>query len=340
MTDKTKDFEQQVLFDEVRVNESAGELETLKQQVIIDSDEFFEQEQDESAQFDDKPVARKTHWLWRIGFSLLSIIIIVETFLFFQNGFNEAPIIASLYAGLLAVLGIIVTRAAFRELKALRALKSRDKLRQSIVKSSEVSIESDARSVCDNISAFLPGDHLTGLNSAWSESIPAELNDKEVYQAFSANVLSSTDKSALNKVAKFSSEATVLIALSPIAIVDMGLLFWRNLKMIDEISQLYGLKLGYWARIKLIKQVFVNMVYAGATELIADVGADLVGADLLGKLSTRLAQGLGAGMLTARLGVQTMRFCRPIPFDEQNNPKIKDVRKQLVAKIKSLAKSS
>ena len=110
-------------------------------------------------------------------------------------------------------------------------------------------------------------------------------------------------------------------------------MLWRNLKMIDEIASLYGLKLSYWSRIKLLKQVFINMVYAGATELIADVGTDLLGADLLGKLSARLAQGLGAGMLTARLGLKTMHLCRPIPFEE-NAPKLKDVRKQLIGQIK------
>ena len=115
----------------------------------------------------------------------------------------------------------------------------------------------------------------------------------------------------------------------------MLLILWRNLKMIEEIANLYGLRLGYWSRIKLIKQVFVNMVYAGATELIADVGTELLGADLLGKLSARLAQGLGAGMLTARLGLKAMHLCRPLPFEE-NPPQIKDIRKSLLSQIKSL----
>lgn len=105
--------------------------------------------------------------------------------------------------------------------------------------------------------------------------------------------------------------------------------------MLDEIAQLYGLKLSYWSRIKLIKQVFVNMVYAGASELIADVGTELLGADLLGKLSARIAQGLGAGMLTARLGLKTIELCRPIPFQD-NKPTLKDVRKQLITQIKAL----
>ncbi len=76
------------------------------------------------------------------------------------------------------------------------------------------------------------------------------------------------------------------------------------------------------------------MVYAGASELIADFGTEMIGADLLGKLSGRLAQGLGAGMLTARLGVRTMQLCRPIPFDDK--PKLGHVRREMLTTIKNL----
>jgi len=44
-------------------------------------------------------------------------------------------------------------------------------------------------------------------------------------------------------------------------------------------------------------------------------------------------------MLTARLGLKTMHLCRPIPFEE-NPPKLKDVRKQLIGQIKALASKS
>ena len=112
-------------------------------------------------------------------------------------------------------------------------------------------------------------------------------------------------------------------------------MFWRNLTMIDKIVGLYGLKLGYWSRIKLIKNVFVNMVYAGASELITDFGSDLIGADLVGKISGRMAQGVGAGLLTSRLGIKTIHLCRPIPFG-QDAPMLSHVRKQIVSQIKQL----
>jgi putative membrane protein len=143
----------------------------------------------------------------------------------------------------------------------------------------------------------------------------------------------------LKEIAKFSSESVVLVALSPIAIIDMLLMLWRNLRLVNKIAALYGLKLSYWSRIKLIKQVIINMAYAGASELVADLGADLLGAELLGKLSARMAQGLGAGMLTARLGLKAMHLCRPIPFTD-DAPKLGHIRQNIVSQVQSLVKRS
>ena len=105
----------------------------------------------------------------------------------------------------------------------------------------------------------------------------------------------------------------MLVALSPLATVDMMLMLWRNLRMIEDIADVYAIELGYWSRIRLIRQVFRNMLYAGATELVTEVGMDLLGAELTAKLSARAAQGVGAGLLTARLGMRTMEACRPLP---------------------------
>ena len=54
-------------------------------------------------------------------------------------------------------------------------------------------------------------------------------------------------------------EAAVLVALSPLATVDMMLMLWRNLRMIEDIADVYAIELGYWSRIRLIRQVFRNM---------------------------------------------------------------------------------
>ena len=48
--------------------------------------------------------------------------------------------------------------------------------------------------------------------------------------------------------------------------------------------------------------MLLNIAFAGASELVREVGMDWMSQDLAARLSARAAQGIGAGLLTARLG--------------------------------------
>jgi len=309
--------------DEVRQNELSSEH--LHQDVIGDN-------------------KRKRSWLWGIISTLFITLIAIEAVDFFITGFEQSPIITSLYAILLTALSVVAGNALLREFTGLRQFKSRQKMKQQATELLLIDAEHGSeqsnqlgKDFCENISENLPCDLVFDTpkeQQVWQEALTAGHSSSELVQLYSRVVLSKVDEKALNEVAKFSTEAVVLIALSPVALIDMLIMLSRNLRMINKIAGLYGLKLSYWSRIKLIKQVFVNMAYAGASELVADFGSDMLGAELLGKLSARFAQGLGAGMLTARLGAKTMELCRPIPFEDK--PKLNHVRKKIAKQIKSL----
>lgn len=284
----------------------------------------------------------KPRWLWRIALTLLVGVISFETIDFFMTGFVNSPILTSVYAVILSCLMILASSSLFSEWSTLRRFKRREILKQQACDllsqplSSNVQDKNtlDVRVFCQKVGENLPCDLVSEQELVWQDAVNDQHNEAELLQLYSRLVLTKVDEKAMAEIAKFSTEAVVLVALSPVAIIDMLLMLWRNLRMINKVALLYGIKLGYWSRIKLIRQVFVNMVYAGASELIADFGSDMIGADLLGKLSGRLAQGLGAGMLTARLGVKTMQLCRPIPFEEK--PKLSHVRKEMLSTIKEL----
>ena len=56
--------------------------------------------------------------------------------------------------------------------------------------------------------------------------------------------------------------------------VDMAFIGWRNIRLINRIAQIYGIELGYYSRLKLFRLVLVNIAFAGATELVREVGMD------------------------------------------------------------------
>ncbi|KGJ93159.1 YcjF family protein [Colwellia psychrerythraea] len=361
--------QQQILFSESdAVTEQDKSLfkdgdSTFTEQVIFENDSYFPTTHDgdgldeliktelsDEQLYQEIDVVRggKGSWLWRIIGLLFVTLFTIEAVDFFIVGFGQSPIITSLYALLLASLTLVSGNYLWREFIGLRQFKNRQKMKQQatellLIESESLSENSNERgkAFCENISANLPCDLVFDCpkeQQVWHDALTADYSSSELVHLYSRVVLSKVDEKAINEVAKFSTEAVVLIALSPVALIDMLIMLSRNLRMINKIAGLYGLKLGYWSRIKLIKQVFVNMAYAGASELVADFGSDMLGAELLGKLSARFAQGLGAGMLTARLGAKTMELCRPIPFKEK--PKLTQVRKKIAQQIKSLVSSS
>lgn len=362
MKNKTdnKAHQQQILFSENELSNQALDKNNVKEsqnakQVIFDNQDYLPIDETtdlpasinkQDSGLHSKEINKtRPRWLWRIVFSLLAVVVGAEAVDFFINGFDKSPIITSIYATILSCLVILASSSLFSEWSTLRQFKRREKLKQQainlLVVNNYVETEKkdhlDVEKFCQKITNNLPCDLLYEQEKTWQEALNGQHSDSELLQLYSRLVLTKVDEKAMVEIAKFSTEAVVLVALSPVAIIDMLIILWRNLRMINKIAGLYGLRLGYWSRIKLIRQVFVNMVYAGASELIADFGAEMIGAELLGKLSGRLAQGLGAGMLTARLGMKTMQLCRPIPFDDK--PKLGQVRKEMLTTIKKLLSS-
>ncbi|MGR5166694.1 YcjF family protein [Vibrio astriarenae] len=170
----------------------------------------------------------------------------------------------------------------------------------------------------------------------WQNQVQPTHSDAEILDMYDSMVVSQLDKQAVNVVTQHATESAALVAISPLAAADMLLVVWRNIKMINALSEVYGLELGYWSRIQLLRSVFVNMAAAGASELAIDASMDMMSMDLAGKLSVRAGQGLGIGILTARLGLKSMELLRPTPWHEERRVTLGSIRKQIVAKVAAL----
>ena len=61
---------------------------------------------------------------------------------------------------------------------------------------------------------------------------------------------------------------------------------------------------------------------------------EVLGAGVMAKLSAAAAQGVAAGVLTARLGLRTMDACRAIAWEEGERPKLRQVTGGVLASAK------
>lgn len=188
---------------------------------------------------------------------------------------------------------------------------------------------------CEEVASNL--NHLPTIAQAeqrWKSQLNEAYNAKEVVYLFSENVLKPIDKQVKQMISRNAAENAVIVAVSPLAIVDVLLMAARNIALVNKITKAYGMELGYVSRLKLFKMVLKNMVFAGATEIATDVGMDFFSQNLTAKLSLRAAQGIGVGVLTARLGIKAMEFCRPIAFQANERPKISAIRQELLTSVK------
>ncbi|QBF84185.1 TIGR01620 family protein [Shewanella maritima] len=268
--------------------------------------------------------------------SLLSLVV-VQTVLALVTAASQSPWLFGFYAFVLAIVSAWAGRGALIEYRKLKQLRDIDQHQQVAQRLSQSVQTGEADKF---INKLLKQYGQSAAVSKYASSISAEHNDAEKLALFESVVVEERDAKASKVVSRFAAEAAVLLAASPLAALDMAIILWRNQKMISQIAQIYGIELGYWSRIKLIRAIVTNIIYAGASEVVTDLGTQMMSMEVTGKLSTRVAQGIGGGLLTARLGYQAMGLCRPVAFSENKRPKLRKVYQQLLSELKAFTKES
>ncbi|WP_306330918.1 YcjF family protein [Vibrio injensis] len=279
---------------------------------------------------------RKKKWL------IVSLLVVFSTLLGWQaiesifTAIQAANWLDLAWIILLTLLASLGIGRLVQELWTLRRLRQHF----SIQEQAEQLIQQDGLGQGQAFCTMLANKSHTNLHSSayqrWLKSIDNSHSDAEIIELYDAMVVNEQDKQATQIVSRYATEAAVLVAISPLALVDMLLIAWRNFTMIDRLADVYGIELGYWSRLQLFKAVLVNMAVAGASELAIDASMDLLSMDLTKKLSARAGQGLGVGLLTARLGLKAIALLRPLPWQKNRVVKLSAIRKQIVAKITAL----
>jgi len=185
--------------------------------------------------------------------------------------------------------------------------------------------------------ALLADDH-AGVTGPWVARVMRQLTDQpaagpgiarfqamttETYAArdslrlFEREVLGDLDRAALGAVSRAVRDAAVGTAASPLAVLDALIVILRALRMVREVAGAYGFRPGGLGALVLLRRVLAHASAVAAADLVADLTADVVGGlghKVAGTISARLGVGIFTAMRIARLGVATMRACRPMPF--------------------------
>lgn len=239
--------------------------------------------------------------------------------------------------GLIIAAGVGALASEWRRLYQLRQRAEERDVGRELLYSHGIG---QGRAFCEKLAKQAELDQAHPALQRWQASLHETHNDSEIVRLYAQLVQPVLDRQARREISRHAAESTLMIVVSPLALVDMAFIAWRNLRLVNRIAAIYGIELGYFSRIRLFRLVLLNMAFAGASELVREVGMDWVSQDIAAKLSARAAQGIGAGLLTARLGIKAMELCRPLPWLEEDKPRLGDFRRELVGQLKEALQKS
>ncbi|CQJ52758.1 membrane protein YcjF [Yersinia intermedia] len=277
--------------------------------------------------------------LWRkmvtAGLALFGVSVIAQSVQWVNQAWQQQDWIAlgaTTAGGLIVVAGIGSVLTEWRRLYRLRQRAEERDIARELLVSHGIG---QGRAFCEKLARQAGLDQGHPALQRWQASLHETHNDREVVELYAKLVQPALDNQARAEISRYAAESALMIAVSPLALVDMAFIAWRNIRLINRIAALYGIELGYFSRIRLFRLVLLNIAFAGASELVREVGMDWLSQDLAARLSTRAAQGIGAGLLTARLGIKAMELCRPLPWLDGDKPKLGDFRRQLISQLKN-----
>lgn len=278
-------------------------------------------------------------WIWLLGsLSLLLVTLsVLDTFNFIADQFESSFFMGGFFLILISTLLWTVTILTWRSYQGVRGIRNIAHLQQQGAQLMEQDSHGDAMYFIRKVAVLY---HQRPDLKARLERFYGSVNDchsdREVCSLFSHYVLKDVDQQAYRIVAQRSKETAFMVMLSQVALLDTVLTLWRNVKMIRDIASLYGARPSFLGSTSLIIAVVQSLLYADVSEMLAESMAETLGNSFLSVMSAQAAQGVGSGILTARVGIKAMQVCRPLPFTESEKPRIKDIRWDILSSLKGL----
>lgn len=287
-------------------------------------------------------VARPPRWGRRFAVSAalaLGAYLLWETYALLAWAFERSWGLGALVGVLVGLVGVSGVAVLIREWRGLRQLRELERLRARA--QAALTHEPDAlQPFLAELQTRCTDARLAGEIGAFARALDPVYRNAEVLELLSAQVFERVDGEALRLITRRSIESAVLIGASPFASLDMLLLGMRNYRLIHEVARVYGLAPGFSGRVALLKRALHNIAFVGITEVAIDSGTEVFGASLTSILSARIGQGLGAGVLTARFGLQAMAACRPVPFASARRPRLGAIRGEILSELRRVLSGS
>ncbi|MBJ7577097.1 TIGR01620 family protein [Devosia sp. MC532] len=281
------------------------------------------------------PPARRMGWVGRIAWTTGGILISAGL------GLAAERLISDLFAqniyvgyiglGVLGAFIVAILALLTREFFALRRLRVLDALKADAARAKAENDRHRAGKVADELLAiYASRADLAQAKQNVSEHLPNMFDGNEVIALSERALMSPLDAKAKRLTAASARRVALVTAVSPRALIDIAFVIYESIRLASSIAALYGARPGLFGFFRLTGAVLSHLAVTGGLVLTDGIVEQLVGQGLAAKLSARLGEGVVNGLMTVRVGIAAMRVVRPLPFDTQPQPMVRDFIPELV----------
>ncbi|MEM9677290.1 MAG: TIGR01620 family protein [Pseudomonadota bacterium] len=234
----------------------------------------------------------------------------------------------------LIVLSAIVIIA--RELLALRRIAKIDSTRAAASAAHESNSVKQAKALVADLINLQSASSINASGRSQMQSLSTEIMDgRDLVLLAERNLMGPLDAKARSLILGAAKRVSVVTAISPRAIVDVGYVLIENARLIRALSELYGGRPGTLGFFRLARTVVTHLAITGSIAVGEGLLQQVVGQGLAARLSTRLGEGVVNGLLTTRIGISAMDVCRPMPYLKLTRPSAGDFLSELTGITKN-----
>lgn len=240
--------------------------------------------------------------------------------LFTRNDWLGYLAIAAAAIAVLALLGVVL-----RELIGLRRLAAVQDLKHDVVEAAASPTPAVGRAIVARLVHLVAPRAQTARGRARLAETDGEIIDAaHLIDLAERELMAPLDREARGLILGAAKRVSIVTAVSPRALVDLGYVIYESSRLVRGMAELYGGRPGKIGMLRLMRDVIAHLAVTGSIAMGDSLVQQVLGHGLASKLSARLGEGVINGLMTARIGIAAMDLCRPMPFRALKRPGIGD----------------
>jgi len=275
------------------------------------------------------PRPRRMGWVGRLAWTTGSILVSAGLALaadrLIRDLFSRYEWLGWAGTGVLGAFVVALLALIAREIFALRRLGVLDALKADAARARAEDDPKLARHVVERLEGiYADRPDMARSREVVKTNLPHLFDGTEIVTLAERTLMAGLDARAKALTAASARRVALVTAVSPRALIDVAFVIYESIRLAGAIAALYGARPGFFGFWRLTGSVLAHLAVTGGLVLTDGVVEQLIGQGLAAKISARLGEGVVNGLMTVRVGIAAMRVVRPLPFDTQPQPTVRD----------------